>query len=1193
MPMEQSGSVLTMGLAAWKQGCISGDQLAAAIEVWSWDPRRDLVDVLIEQGVLTPERRQALRASAVEVRPSGDAPTVSLGDVSEVATIGGPGLAATTVGNKAGPAGQRYRIIRQHAQGGLGRVSVARDLELGREVALKEIRPERADEQASRRRFVVEARITGALEHPGLAPVYGLGSFADGRPYYTMRFIRGESLSAAIARYHQSPSAAPNDAPPDAGRALLLRRLLGRFMTVCQTMQYAHRRGVIHRDLKPANIMLGNYGETLVVDWGLAKLFSQRTTPNTPDEPAEPALAIDTHDSDLATEDGTAVGTPAYMSPEQAAGRLDQIGPASDIYSLGATLYGILTGQAPFLGDSKQQMLLRARQGDFPPPRQVNKLVPPPLEAICLKAMALEPRDRYASAEALAEDIERYLADEPVSAWREPARVRARRWLRRHKAVASGAVATVAVTLAALATGLAIVGGLNAQLAKANNDLRSARDAETTAHERTRSALNTMTDDVIEGLLGRQAQHQLSDEERAFLRKVQAFYESLAASQGDTAQAQHDRAIGHMRVGAIRARLGEQREAEAAFRAALDLTKNLAAQSPGSAEYREDVARVQSNLGVLLVETGRPREAEAMLRDALAIEGQLVQEFPERRDYRLGQAQNSTSLANLLRDAGQSREAAATYAAAMATLRQLVRDDLDATDYRRNLATGLNNWGMLLAELGQPAEAEQAYRESLAELRKLVEAAPHRAPDRQSLVLGLNNLGILLDDTGRPAEAEAAYREQLATAQRLAADYPAVPVHRLGVAAAHGALASHLKDQGQSPDAEAGFRQAIAVLETLSADFPQTPLYRQMLASNHNHLGILQRETDRFAEAEASYRTALALEEQLVAESPDRPEHRQELARTQHNLGALLYFQKRYPESEQLYRQALELRRKLTAEFPASPGYARDVAKSHDTLGLLLMAMDRPADAEAAYREALALRRQLAEKYPAVVQFRQELAGNHYSLAAFYESRGQTAEAEAGYREAGEQFRKLAADYPAAGDFANNTAAMLSSIAKLKRAAGEHAAARQLLDEARPHNQAALKTNPINSTYRDGLRGNHLDMGRVLAALGDHQAAAQEAELLANLGFDPALDPYYAARLHCLSVLVAEEDSALPEPERHQAAASYADRAMALLSQAVKAGFSDARKLRDDVFMPLRDRAEYQKILEQLLIPETTPAPQP
>ncbi len=353
-----------------------------------------------------------------------------------------PTLADGTPPADAAPVdGVRYRVLRSHARGGLGEVFVALDTEVGREVALKEIQDEFADDPASQGRFLREAEVNGRLEHPSIVPVYGLGRHADGRPYYAMRFIRGETLDAAARRFHEADR--PGRDPGE--RALAFRQLLSRFIAVCNAVAYAHSRGVLHRDIKPANVMLGKFGETLLVDWGLAKVMGQAESASRQDEPP----LGPSRDGVEHTQQGAVLGTPAFMAPEQAAGRLDQVGPASDIYSLGATLYVLLTGRAPFTDPNIALLLAAVQMGEYPRPSQVKPGVAPALEAICRKAMALQPGDRYESAAALAGDVEHWLADEPVSAWREPWGVRLARWGRRHRAVVTAAVATVVVRAAA------------------------------------------------------------------------------------------------------------------------------------------------------------------------------------------------------------------------------------------------------------------------------------------------------------------------------------------------------------------------------------------------------------------------------------------------------------------------------------------------------------------------------------------------------------------------------------------------------------------------------------------------------------------------------------------------------------------------------------------------------------------------
>ncbi len=348
----------------------------------------------------------------------------------------------------ATPSPGGFELLRPYEAGGLGLVGIARDVALDREVAFKQIRPELADDPGSRRRFVHEAKITGRLEHPGIVPVHALGCDADGRPYYAMKFVRGLTLRQAIAQYHAAPT------------YLAFRDLLRRFVSVCQAVAYAHSRGVIHRDLKPANIMLGDYGETLILDWGLAKQFAAKhpdharaasTNPG-PSIASAASQAVEMENLDAlfaieATGAGRVVGTPGYMSPEQTGGS-GPIGPAADVYSLGAVLYKLLCNRTPYKGSVAPDALRHGKLDPPVPPSRDCAGVPKALEAICLRAMATRPEDRYDAA-SLAREIDRWLADEPVDAWREPALVRALRWARHHKPVVAGlAVLLVSVTIA-------------------------------------------------------------------------------------------------------------------------------------------------------------------------------------------------------------------------------------------------------------------------------------------------------------------------------------------------------------------------------------------------------------------------------------------------------------------------------------------------------------------------------------------------------------------------------------------------------------------------------------------------------------------------------------------------------------------------------------------------------------------------
>ncbi|TWT36991.1 Serine/threonine-protein kinase PknD [Posidoniimonas corsicana] len=330
--------------------------------------------------------------------------------------------------------------LRLLAKGGLGIVFAAEDQQLGRRVAVKFLQEDHAHDPLSRRQFLLEAEVTSRLEHPGVAPVYCAGAVEDGRPFYAMRLIEGQTLDQAIDAFHQ---AHPNGMYDEQSSEL--RTLLQRFITVCKTIAYAHNRGILHRDIKPSNVMLGRYGETLVVDWGLAMAVGREAEFKLADE----RTLLPQVTSDSASSDSMA-GTPAYMSPEQMSGATT-LQPASDIYSLGATLYRLLTDHHPIEASDLADLRQRAIRGDIPKPTRHAPALSKPLEAVCMKALATEPADRYRTALRLAEDLEHHLADEPVSAYRESFSYVAARWVKRHLRVVQTAAAAL-VTLLLLTT---------------------------------------------------------------------------------------------------------------------------------------------------------------------------------------------------------------------------------------------------------------------------------------------------------------------------------------------------------------------------------------------------------------------------------------------------------------------------------------------------------------------------------------------------------------------------------------------------------------------------------------------------------------------------------------------------------------------------------------------------------------------
>jgi PAS domain S-box-containing protein len=412
---------LLFGVLALQADLIDNRQFVEICSLWTTRKHVPLADLLIQRGWILPgDKEHVDYLLERKLHKHGNDPRGSLATVGDdikcsLAAIADPDIQRSlaelpkpkssdlvaTVDHVPEPR-PRYRRTSLHAIGGIGRVWLAHDSDLGRDVALKEIRPERSDDLAHRARFLQEARITGQLEHPGVVPVYELSrGEEDGQPYYTMRFVKGRTLSEAAQTYHDKRQAGQTD-------TLDLLKLLNAFVAICNTVAYAHSRGVVHRDLKGQNVVLGDFGEVVVLDWGLAKRMDCHDADadmRAADREAEELSRIDL------TVQGQALGTPAYMAPEQAAGCLDLIGPRTDVYGLGAMLYEILTGQPPFRGSDTHEVLRRVRDEQPIQPHQVCPASPPELEAICLRALAKRPEDRWSEASELAQQVEHWLAE--------------------------------------------------------------------------------------------------------------------------------------------------------------------------------------------------------------------------------------------------------------------------------------------------------------------------------------------------------------------------------------------------------------------------------------------------------------------------------------------------------------------------------------------------------------------------------------------------------------------------------------------------------------------------------------------------------------------------------------------------------------------------------------------------------------
>ncbi len=840
---------------------------------------------------------------------------------------------ADTSGTSIPPA-LRFLVVKAHARGGIGAVFVAKDKELNRRVALKEIQDKYADDPSSRARFVVEAEVTGNLEHPGIVPVYGLGSYPDGRPYYAMRFIDGNTLSNAISDFHGSQ---PSQYSTRDYSSIDFRELISRFIAVCDTIAYAHSRGVVHRDIKPSNIMLGKFGETLVVDWGLAKVID-KTESVTEIDGLESIRSGSTGSSAIETQEGSVVGTLVYMPPEQAQGRLiDNLQTRADIFSLGATLYQIITGQPPYQGKSSEILPL-IRSGKYISIRSVVSNSPAALRAICERAMSANPEDRYESPTLLAQDLKSWLADEPIAIVADPLSIRLRRWTRKHPKLTSGISAATAVSVLGLALGLGVVQYQNEQLAKANATAESRRVEAEKERTRARASLNTLIDDVVAKSLSKQV---LDKEDRAFLTKVQGMIEELSSADGNDLQTVRDRSAAIFRLGVIRSTLGDLERSEENFKTARDLYDAFPKNELESKD-RSNQAKACMQLAIRFAESGRMPESEAEFRRAQSVFKETAKLVPE-ESFLLAKSQ--CNLGKLLYMTGRLQEAEQEYSNGLATTEE-VKEVSDKTMLRDTLATLHNGLIAISLELGKYPEAEKHSREEAKLLGELISEAPDNPEHKFALAGNHGNTGKLLALLGRGEDAEAERKKGKAILTQLVAEYPSVPEYKSGLVTnlvGYGFLLSRL---GRNEDAIAEYSLAKDIVKSLCAEHPEMLEYQQLLTMVLGNLGSILLGQGKSAEAITNFEEVVSVLESLKKSIGESPEFEDALATAFNNLGSSYTSVSKFEEAANKMQSAIEIRTRILQTQANNADLHNGLAGSYVNLAEVRLRQGKQAEAK-------------------------------------------------------------------------------------------------------------------------------------------------------------------------------------------------------------------------------------------------------
>jgi eukaryotic-like serine/threonine-protein kinase len=1291
---------LLFGVVAFQSGTVDADRLAETCAAWVEEPSQTLADLFVGRGLMTDEQKtelekviaheleahggdlQATLAATIDGRSLDAIRDAAMPDSALEAQLklppeaqGGHVVVGTLSPNEE--TRERYTLTHLHAKGGMGRVWLARDSALGRQIALKELRPDQVDNSIVCSRFLYEAKITAQLEHPGIVPVYELGE--GGVPYYTMRFVRGRTLGEAIRAYHKKRAAGEVDS---VGRV----ELLTAFVNVCHAVAYAHSRGIIHRDLKGQNVVLGGFGEVMVLDWGLAKRIGPDQQVNSADEEAafpasapspaaSPALEANLHAAVICnpganqndgvtlreshhvhsgsasssgpisnssekgrvnpsangsaghrsgpgrqtkresgagpdgTMQGQLLGTPAYMAPEQAQGRHDLVDERTDVYGLGAILYEILTGRPPFIGPKTSEIIRKVCQEAPTPPRQILATIPPGLEGVCMKALRKTSAERYATAGELAQEVQRYLADEPVQAYAEPWTTRVLRWARRHRTAISAAAALLVTATIALAISTVLVS-------------REKTEAEAQG-QKARHAVHLLTKVADIGF-----NDQLDPLQKEFLEEALQYYEQF------TNRVAHDPGIrlehGHayQQMGDIQRKLGRLPESKQAYVKAIEILEPLASYMSAGPEPKRTLARTRTLLADLLVRSGGDKgHAEPLYIQALEVQQILASTPAARTEDRLRLGQTLKSQGDLLRLNGRWSEAGIAYTKALSVLDRARTDDPKHSELRNELALATDAHGWILRELGDTRQAEEAYGHAVKLLEDLVKEFPTVPRHRESLARGYNSLGLLEESDGRLSDAETHLRSELPLVERLSQDYTDRPEYQRELARTLMNLGNVLSAQNRFEDAELVLRRAIDVNTVITAKDPEDIQIRLDLAKCHDNLGELLRQNGDPNAAVSSFLQARSINEAFVKAFPDKPRYSDVLASNLTNLALALQIVDP-TKVEETYSKALAIYQKLVVDHPDNVDYRLGLAHCLQNWGTVLAAADKPDKAEVVYKEALvrletkdgdvtspawlrvrarvlsnlgeldlpgaedayrrsiALAQSLVDCKPTLSTDRHFLAIGQNNLGKFLLDSKRLGEAGPFFAQSVANLDTLVAEAPRAIDLQSHLGIVLATKAKWLDATDKTAEAKTALTSAVECQRHAIQLSKNGPAYRELLGGHLIDLAKINLKLGAYDDAARLAldvpkTVPTSKRAQACLE---SARILARLVVQAGVDGKLPQSNRDRLTQNYLGRTIVLLREAIDTNPNVAEQVKiDPDIKPLESRPEFRAIMSTLV----------
>ncbi len=926
------------------------------------------------------------------------------GDDRTMASGGGAAAAAPPVVIRAGrqedypelttvdPA--HFVVGREIARGGMGRIMAARDRRLGRPVAIKELLVASPEMRA---RFEREARITAKLQHPAIVNLLEAGTWPTGEPFYVMTLVSGESLDKVIAARGTLE-----------GRLALLPTVIA----AVDALAYAHDARIIHRDLKPANVLVGTYGETVVIDWGLAKDLAD--TSGRDDVAAGPYRTRAA--SGVETVAGEVMGTPAYMPPEQASG--EAVDERADVYALGAMLYHVLAGAPPYTGRTVDAILDAVLAG--PPASLATRAegIPPDLVTIVDKAMAHAAPDRYATAAALAADLKKFQTGQLVAAHRYSSWQLVQRWVRRHRTAV--AVSAVAVVLLA-SVGIISVRRIVAEQARTEQQRKAAVASRSDAEDLTTFMLGDLADKLKP--LGK------LDLLRDVSSKAAAYYKRRTEGLTDDERSRRGRA--HHQLAGVLLEQGRSDDALAEEREALAIASSLAAAKPERAEWQRDV--IASHLGIadVLLARGDAAAAVAELTTAREIATRLPDSAHDVAVLR-------SRTGRIYADQGNTAGALAELRAAQGVFVAEVAHDPKAAS---SVSSGHIDIGEVLLAQGDTDGAVAAYRAAKTLATGEVERDPKAIDWQERVVIAETHLGKALLGQGDVTGALAEFQASLVLAKALVAHDPTNAEWKYMQNGCHRRIGKALLQHGDAAGALAEYQAALALSDALVAGDPNHADFQSVNANDHDVIGNVLLRQGKVTQALEQYRAAERITKRLALQDPTDVRPQRDLMACHNKIGAVAYELKDAKLATDEFSASLEISKALAAADPSNTDRQRELSASHSNLGsALALAGDRDR-ALGELREFQALAQALAAKDPANADWQWDLAMSHGTLGDFFLEGGKAADALASYRAGHSIFEALAGKDASNIDRQVGLAASHHAIGNALAASGERKAA--------------------------------------------------------------------------------------------------------------------------------------------------------